>query len=115
VYAVAWACDALLASFLSFLVVLILVPEARGFCFPPAPPSLIDGTTGGAKKPMAGVLGSGDSLTGAPEKHPGEAVEQEAHSFVSSVITVSGCSEGGGCGFGAVADRRDAACCRAGW
>ena len=45
--------------------------------------------TGGVQKPMAGVLASLDSMTGAPEKHPGEAVEQEAHSFVNSVCIVS--------------------------
>ena len=38
---------------------------------------------------MAGVLASDDSMTGAPEKHPGDAVDQEAHSFVNSICTVS--------------------------
>jgi hypothetical protein len=43
------------------------------------------------KKPNAGQLGSDGSLTGAPEKHEGEAVEQEASNFVSSfaAITIS--------------------------
>ncbi|KAK0638455.1 hypothetical protein B0T16DRAFT_381496 [Cercophora newfieldiana] len=89
-YTIAWALDSLLAALLLLLVVLILFPSSREFLFPPVPPSMIDPSTAGVKKPSAGVLGSGDSLTGAPEKHPGEAVEQEAHSFVTSVITV-GC------------------------
>lgn len=88
VYTVAWALDCLLLTLLLFLMVLILVPSARSFCFPPAPPAMVDSSTGGVKKPIAGVMASLDSLTGAPEKHPGEAAEQEAHSFVNSVITV---------------------------
>ncbi|KAK4443558.1 hypothetical protein QBC34DRAFT_361865 [Podospora aff. communis PSN243] len=88
-YTIAWSLDCLLASVLLFMAVLIMFPSSRSICFPPAPPSLIDGTTGGVKKPDAGVLGSGDSLTGAPEKYPGEAVEQEAHSAVNSVITLA--------------------------
>jgi hypothetical protein len=63
---------------------LIVYPPSRTFLFPPAPLALVDAKTGGIKKPTAGVLGSHGSLTGAPEKHHGEAVEQEAHNFVSS-------------------------------
>ena len=40
------------------------------------------------KKPTAGMLGSHDSMTGAPEKHQGEAVEQEAHNFVSGLAAI---------------------------
>ena len=53
--------------------------------FPPAPLALVDASTGGVKSPSAGVLGSHDSATGAPEKHKGEAVEQEASNFVSGI------------------------------
>jgi hypothetical protein len=35
------------------------------------------------------MLGSHDSLTGAPEKHQGEAVEQEASNFVSSFAHIT--------------------------
>jgi len=35
------------------------------------------------------VLGSHDSATGAPEKHKGEAVEQEAHNFVSGIGSIA--------------------------
>merc|ERR1719160_202469 len=69
-------------------MVLIVYPPSRSYCFPPAPPSLIDSNTGGLQKPPAGVLGSDDTMTGAPEKHEGEAVEQEAHSFVTSISTL---------------------------
>jgi hypothetical protein len=88
VYAVAWVFDLLVPTITAFLMVLILYPPSRDFCFPPAPPSLIDPKTGGLQKPPAGLLASEGSVTGAPEKHEGEAVEQEAHSFVNSISTV---------------------------
>ena len=81
--------DRIVPALLASLMIMILLPAARKLAFPPAPASLIDGKTGGVQKPMAGVLASLDSMTGAPEKHPGEAVEQEAHSFVNSVCIVS--------------------------
>lgn len=37
----------------------------------------------------SGVLGSLDSATGAPEKHKGEAVEQEAHNFVTGIGSIA--------------------------
>lgn len=57
--------------------------------FPPAPIALVDKQTGGVQKPKAGVLGSHDSITGAPEKYKGEAAEQEASNLVSSVASVA--------------------------
>ena len=57
--------------------------------FPPAPLALVDSKTGGIQSPKAGVLGSHDSVTGAPEKHQGEAVEQEASNFVSSFAHIA--------------------------
>ena len=88
VYLVAWFLDILIPVFSAFLMTLIIMPKARTYCFPPAPLSLINSKTGGVQKPPAGVLASDDSITGAPEKHKGEAVEQEAHSFVNSISTV---------------------------
>lgn len=88
-YCVAWLFDLLLPSTFAFMMVLILFVPARKLCFPPAPPALIDGSTGGVQKPVSGVLASEDSMTGAPEKRPGEAIEQEAHSFVNSVATLA--------------------------
>ena len=57
--------------------------------FPPAPLALVSSKSGGIQKPKAGVLGSHDSVTGAPEKHQGEAVEQEASNFVSGIASVA--------------------------
>ncbi|KAH7305979.1 hypothetical protein B0I35DRAFT_111005 [Stachybotrys elegans] len=88
VYALAWLLDLVIPTITAFLMALILSSEFRKRCFPPAPPALIDSKTGGVQKPPAGVLASDDSVTGAPEKHQGEAVELEAHSFVDSISTV---------------------------
>lgn len=70
---------------------LIVCPPARDIFFPPAPASLISSRTGAVKKPIAGVLAS-ESVTGAPEENSGEAIEQEAHSFIYSINTVSSIS-----------------------
>lgn len=89
IYSVAWLLDLLVPTIIFFLLILILYPPMRHISFPPAPLSLIDPKTGGVQNPPAGVLvSSDDSVTGAPEKHQGEAVEQEAHSFVTSIATV---------------------------
>ncbi|KAL7898877.1 hypothetical protein HDV63DRAFT_385753 [Trichoderma sp. SZMC 28014] len=88
VYSVAWLLDLLVPVGIAFLMVLIAYPPAREICFPPVPPSIVDSKTGGVQKPPAGVLASDNSLTGAPEKHKGEGVEQEAHSFVNSIASV---------------------------
>jgi hypothetical protein len=37
----------------------------------------------------SGVLGSPDSITGAPENHAGEAVEQEASNFVANFTSIA--------------------------
>lgn len=89
VYFIAWAIDFLVPTIVAFIMVLIVYPPSRSYCFPPAPIALIDSKTGGVKKPTAGVLGSDNSLTGAPEKHQGEAVEQEASNFVNSLASIA--------------------------
>ena len=71
------------------LVALIVYPPCRSVMFPPAPLALVNSSTGGVQSPKAGVLGSHDSMTGAPEKHQGEAVEQEASNFVSGVASIA--------------------------
>jgi hypothetical protein len=71
------------------LIILILSSRARVVLFPPAPLALVDYTTGGIAKPQAGVLGSTDSATGAPESHKGEAVENEASNFVTCIATIA--------------------------
>lgn len=45
-------------------------------------------TDGKLQKPPAGTLGSKDSVTGAPESHRGEAVEQEAFNFVAGIGSI---------------------------
>lgn len=89
VYFVAWLLDYLVPTILTFIIVLIVYRPSRPYCFPPAPLALIDSKTGGVKKPAAGVLGSDNSLTGAPEKHSGEAVEQEASNFFNSFTSIA--------------------------
>ncbi|KAK4101144.1 hypothetical protein N658DRAFT_449453 [Parathielavia hyrcaniae] len=88
-YFIAWAFDFLVPLLSAVLVALIAFPESRRILFPPAPLSLVDSTTGGVQKPKAGVLGSHDSATGALESHKGEAVEQEASNFVSSIASIA--------------------------
>lgn len=70
------------------LLTLIVYPPARGTMFPPAPIALVS-SSGGVQKPRSGTLGSTDSITGAPENHKGEAVEQEATNFVYGVATIA--------------------------
>ncbi|KAK7712745.1 hypothetical protein SLS57_007699 [Botryosphaeria dothidea] len=89
VYFIAWAFDFLVPLFSATLIALIAYPPSRDFLFPPAPLALVDGKTGGVQKPKAGVLGSHDSATGAPENHKGEAVEQEASNFFNGIASVT--------------------------
>lgn len=88
-YAVAWALDMLAPLFTLTIIVLIAYPPSRLLLFPPAPLALVNAKTGGVQKPKAGVLGSHDSATGAPENHKGEAVEAEAENFVNSIAAVA--------------------------
>ncbi|TPX17624.1 uncharacterized protein E0L32_012069 [Thyridium curvatum] len=89
VYFVAWAFDLIVPLLSATLIALIAYPPSREFLFPPAPLALVDAKSGGVQKPKSGVLGSHDSATGAPENHKGEAVEQEASNFVSSIASVA--------------------------
>lgn len=70
------------------MIALIAYPPSREILFPPAPIALVDNKSGGVQKPKAGVLGSHDSATGAPENHKGEAVEQEASNFFNGITSV---------------------------
>ncbi|KZF19687.1 hypothetical protein L228DRAFT_214489 [Xylona heveae TC161] len=88
VYFIAWALDFLVPIFFTTLIVLIVYPPSRNFLFPPAPMAMVD-SKGGVKKPKAGVLGSHDTATGAPETHKGEAAEQEASNFVNSFASIA--------------------------
>jgi hypothetical protein len=87
-YFVAWILDLIMPLVSVALITLIVYPPARAAMFPPAPIALVS-STGGVQKPKAGVLGSTDSATGAPENHKGEAVEQEASNFVNGIASVA--------------------------
>ncbi|KAF2687201.1 hypothetical protein K458DRAFT_429155 [Lentithecium fluviatile CBS 122367] len=88
-YFAAWLLDLLMPLVSATLITLIICPPARAIMFPPAPIALVSARTGGVQKPKAGTLGSLDSITGAPENHKGEAVEQEASNFVNGIASVA--------------------------
>ncbi|TBU41265.1 hypothetical protein BD309DRAFT_898423 [Dichomitus squalens] len=88
VYFISWYLRILPAVLICTLVTLIFHAPSRRKLFPPAPLAAISGTSGNLQVPRAGTLGSDDSLTGAPEAHQGEAVEQEASHFVASIAAV---------------------------
>lgn len=83
-----WAVDYLIPAVLLFLIVLVKFPEARTIAFPPAPISMVGSLSGDLTKPNAGILGSVDSITGAPENRKGEAVENEASNFVTGLAGI---------------------------
>jgi len=87
-YFLAWVFDLIMPLISLMLISLIAYPRSREVLFPPAPIALVSGK-GGVQKPKAGVLGSHDSATGAPENHKGEAVEQEASNFVNGIASVA--------------------------
>ncbi|KAI0425745.1 hypothetical protein F5Y09DRAFT_334701 [Xylaria sp. FL1042] len=87
-YFIAWLFDFLAPLLAITLITLVVYPRSRGILFPPAPVSLVDANSGGVQKPKAGVLGSHESATGAPENHKGEAVEQEATNFFNGFTAV---------------------------
>lgn len=87
-YFLAWIFDLIMPLISLTIIVLIVYPPSRHFLFPPAPIALVS-SKGGVQKPKAGVLGSTDSATGAPENHKGEAVEQEASNFVNGIAHVA--------------------------
>ncbi|TGJ83739.1 hypothetical protein E0Z10_g5049 [Xylaria hypoxylon] len=87
-YFIAWLFDFINPLLVVGLITLITYPRSRGILFPPAPIALVDAKSGGVQKPKAGVLGSHESATGAPENHKGEAVEQEATNFFNGFTAV---------------------------
>ncbi|KAK5680587.1 profilin, required for normal timing of actin polymerization in response to thermal stress [Elasticomyces elasticus] len=94
-YVVAWFLDMIVPMFSLLMIVLVVYPPSRELLFPPAPLALVSAKTGGVQKPKAGVLGSTDSATGAPEQHKGEAVEAEASNFVNTIAHVALASASG--------------------
>ena len=95
VYFLAWIFDLIVPMLAITIMVLIVFPKTRHVMFPPVPLALVSSSTGGIQKPKAGVLGSTDSATGAPEKHKGEAVEQEASNFIKGITHVAIASAAG--------------------
>lgn len=91
----AWILDLTMPLILAMVVGLIVYPPLRPILFPPVPLALVDSSTGGIQTPSAGVLGSHDSATGAPENHRGEAVEQEAQDFVAGFASIAMSSAAG--------------------
>ncbi|KAJ5083935.1 hypothetical protein NUU61_008514 [Penicillium alfredii] len=87
-YFVACLLDIVIPSIMGVLVVLILFPPIRSVLFSPAPET-VDSESSDAKSSAAGTSESHDSITGAPERHKGEAAEQEAANLVNSVATVA--------------------------
>jgi hypothetical protein len=87
-YFAAWVFDLIMPLVSVTLITLIVYPPSRAVMFPPAPIALVS-SSGGVQKPKAGVLGSTDSATGAPENHKGEAVEKEASNFVNGIASVA--------------------------
>lgn len=94
IYFLAWILDLVVPALSTFMLVLIVSPNARSLLFPPAPIALVS-SSGGVQKPKAGVLGSHDSVTGAPENHKGMAVEAEAQNFVTGIASVALASASG--------------------
>ncbi|KAI2464839.1 hypothetical protein F4781DRAFT_436006 [Annulohypoxylon bovei var. microspora] len=88
VYFTAWIFDLIVPLLTLTLITLIVYPSSRAILFPPAPLALVDSKSGGVQKPKAGVLGSTDSSTGAPQNFKGEAVEQEASNFVNGFASI---------------------------
>ncbi|KZO93314.1 hypothetical protein CALVIDRAFT_546671 [Calocera viscosa TUFC12733] len=88
-YLVAWWTDMILPALFGLLLVLIIFPPTRDALFPPAPLALVSSTTGNVQTPRAGTLATGDTLTGAPENHAGEAAEQEATNFVNGFASLA--------------------------
>lgn len=83
-----WAADYLMPAFFVFLLTMIISPKARAKAFPPAPLSMVDILSGNLTRPNAGVLGSVDSITGAPETMRGEAVENESSNFMTGLAGI---------------------------
>lgn len=85
VYFTAWLTDLFMPLLFGTLILIVSSPEARNTLFPPAPLALVNITTGTIQAPRAGHLGTSNTLTGAPEKQPGEAIEEEAANFVNNI------------------------------
>ncbi|KAK9846695.1 hypothetical protein MYU51_001929 [Penicillium brevicompactum] len=84
-YFAAWRFDRLMPLVLGILIMVVSSVPVRTILFPSAPRALVNIRTGGIQKPQVGLLGTNDTLTGAPEKQPHEAIEEEAANLVENV------------------------------
>ncbi|KAG7416034.1 hypothetical protein Forpe1208_v006860 [Fusarium oxysporum f. sp. rapae] len=89
VYLAAWYLDFLMPTLLTGLMVILLSPKIRNALFPPCPPALVHYQGGDLIKPAAGILGTVDTATGAPESVKGESLEREASNFATGLVALS--------------------------
>ncbi|KAK8097410.1 hypothetical protein PG984_016549 [Apiospora sp. TS-2023a] len=89
VYFLAWHFNIIVTVLTATAMALIAYPRARTLLFPPMPLAMVDWLSGGITAPRAGVLGSGDTATGAPQTIHGEAVENEASNFITGVAGIA--------------------------
>ncbi|KAF4501105.1 hypothetical protein FAGAP_2690 [Fusarium agapanthi] len=89
VYLGAWYFNFLMPTILSGLMAILLSPKIRDTLFPPCPPSLVHYQGGHLIKPAAGILGTVDTATGAPESLKGETLEREASNFATGLVALS--------------------------
>ncbi|KAK8054879.1 hypothetical protein PG993_000106 [Apiospora rasikravindrae] len=89
VYFLAWHFNIIVTVLTATTMALIAYPQARAVLFPPAPLAMVDWLSGGIAKPHAGVLGSDDTATGAPQTIKGEAAENEASNFVTGIVGIA--------------------------
>ncbi|KAJ5771735.1 hypothetical protein N7520_002264 [Penicillium odoratum] len=85
IYFSAWFFNLLMPLALGTLILVVSSVKARKIICPPAPRALVNTRTGEIQEPQAGLLGTNDTLTGAPEKQLHEAVEEEAASFAKNI------------------------------
>ncbi|KAH7222434.1 hypothetical protein BKA60DRAFT_607558 [Fusarium oxysporum] len=89
VYLAAWYFNFLMPTLLTGLMAILLSPKIRNTLFPPCPPALVHYQGGHLIKPAAGILGTVDTATGAPESLKGETLEREASNFATGLVALS--------------------------
>ncbi|KAF4334709.1 hypothetical protein FBEOM_11449 [Fusarium beomiforme] len=89
VYFIAWYFSLLMPTLLTALMGILLSHRIRHTLFPPCPPSLVHYQGGHLIKPAAGVLGTVDTATGAPENLKGQTLETEASNFATGIVALS--------------------------
>ncbi|KAF5985361.1 hypothetical protein FBULB1_2931 [Fusarium bulbicola] len=88
-YLGAWYLDFLMPTLLTGLMAILLSPKVRNTFFPPCPPAIVHYQGGHLIKPAAGILGTVDTATGAPESLKGETLEREASNFATGLVALS--------------------------